>query len=81
MKAELMEDHYKWFTEVSLEAQEKVKQKISEYIQSGMGRCKCGPLNISIATDPFDSFFKARIRCKCGLTDEWGVIEGGLQSP
>lgn len=73
-----MEDTYKWFTAVSPHAREKIKQEIEDYVQYGMGRCKCGPLAMKIVTDPLNSYFKTHIRCKCGITEDRGNIEGEI---
>ncbi len=71
-----MEDDYRWFGNVSPEAQEKITEEVESYIRNGMGRCKCGPLNITAETDSQDIYYVARIRCKCGESDFFGDIEG-----
>jgi len=61
---------------ISFIAWKKVKEEIEDYIQNGMGRCSCGPLSITVGTDRQGVYYTAMIRCECGVSGDFGEIQG-----
>ncbi|HIE66055.1 MAG: hypothetical protein ABGX83_00815 [Nitrospira sp.] len=71
-----MEDDHRWLGNISPTTLEKVSDEIESYIQKGKVQCSCGPLTISVETDRQEIYYTARITCKCGDTNDFGIIEG-----
>jgi hypothetical protein len=73
-----LENRYKWPPFISQEAKEKIKKEIGRIIEHDFVRCGCESLSIRVHTYNLDTRFKAQLRCKCGTTDKWGVLEGKI---
>lgn len=76
-----MSDRYRWPPFLSHEIQARLKKEIARIITSDLGRCECGALSIRVHTYSLDTRFKAECRCKCGVADKWGFIEGAIPEP
>lgn len=78
MNGQCVQDVYRWFGNVTPEAHEEIEDAIEAYIRNGMGRCRCGPLNITVGTGRQDVYYIAEIRCKCGQSGACGEICGTI---
>ncbi|HIE64994.1 MAG: hypothetical protein ABGX83_03025 [Nitrospira sp.] len=75
-----MKDRYRWPPFLSQEIQARLKQEIARIIKDGLARCACEALSIRVHTYNLDTRFKAECRCKCGIADKWGFLEGDIPS-
>ncbi len=73
-----MKDRYRWPPFLSQEIQARLKQEIARIIKADLARCDCEALSIRVHTYNLDTRFKAECRCKCGIADKWGFLEGEI---
>jgi len=71
-----MKDRYRWPPFLSHEIQARLQREIARMIENDLSRCACEALSIRVHTYNLDTRFKAECRCKCGMADKWGFLEG-----
>jgi hypothetical protein len=71
-----MKDRYRWPPFLSQEIQARLTLEIARIIKTDLSRCECETLSIRVHTYKLDTRFKAECRCKCGVADKWGFLEG-----